>query len=782
MKKPSSHPDILPRPTAARRLADGALLLALLCALALFCLNTYLGPFYYDQSPVVSFRPAGAMDCVPLLPALGVCIGAGLVSLLVWSLPRLRWLAALALLLSAGTVIWLNWRALACGALLLWERLSLLFTHATGFPGYFEPTQALSAILTPNQLYRLTDAQRQAAMQALLAAAAALYALPLGWAVARVRSFWLTFSLTLPWLFPAILAEVALDWPALMAVCACWAALLLSSLAARGNANAAARVTLTSLPAALAVILAISLAFPGEGYVQPAWAVNAREELLALEWFSGGDTPGGSGSDFSGAGGSLTPSDSVDLSAAGPRRYTGQAVMEVTGSRPGTVYLRGMSYQQYGGASWTGSEMDAADRFQGYQLQLPSTVSQLDSLAVIYLGTSGTLAYHPYGTMLIDGLPAPNLLYTETALVFSSARSWYPVDYRALEGDPAPRELSDAGLPDGSTYAELYQDYVSDNYLDVPSQLTIPLSQWYRQAVAELEGSGEAPAGGHTGPYAQALDAAALIAQLLERTAEYDLNAPAAPEGEDFVLYFLEESQQGYCVHFATAATLLLRLQGVPARYVTGYTADIPEEGGTDTVRDWDAHAWVEIFLEDYGWYPVEVTPAARQEDDPERTPAPTPQPSRAPQASQSPQTTPRPEADPDPEEDGGAAPAWLPLLLLLTPVCTAPIWLPRLLALLVRAWWSARRKRGGNAAALALYRRFELLSRRGGAIPPRAKELAEKARFSQHTLTWDEVEELLNLLARATAQLGRALPLPQRGWMKLFLTALGCPPPDIPI
>ena len=103
MKKPLS-----PRPTAARSLADGALLLVLLCALALFCLNTYLGPFYYDQSLVVSYRPPGAMSPISLLPALGVCVGAGLVSLLVWSLPRLRWLAALVLVLGAGALLWLR--------------------------------------------------------------------------------------------------------------------------------------------------------------------------------------------------------------------------------------------------------------------------------------------------------------------------------------------------------------------------------------------------------------------------------------------------------------------------------------------------------------------------------------------------------------------------------------------------------------------------------------------------------------------------------------------------
>ena len=199
-------------------------------------------------------------------------------------------------------------------------------------------------------------------------------------------------------------------------------------------------------------------------------------------------------------------------------------------------------------------------------------------------------------------------------------------------------------------------------------------------------------------------------------------------------------------------------------------------------MRDSDAHAWVEIFLEGYGWYPVEVTPAARQGNDPEHTPAPSLPPSRPPQASQAPQATPQPGNEPAPEGGTGGPPlAWLLLAIPLALACSAPVWLPRLLTRLVRVWWAARQKQGGNAAALALYRRFEVLTRRAGKIPPRAKELAEKARFSQHTLTQSEVEELLALLSRTTAQLGRALPLPKRRWMELFLTALGCPPPDIP-
>lgn len=82
---------------------------------------------------------------------------------------------------------------------------------------------------------------------------------------------------------------------------------------------------------------------------------------------------------------------------------------------------------------------------------------------------------------------------------------------------------------------------------------------------------------------------------------------------EDPVSYFLTESHEGFCVHFASAGVLLLQEMGVPARYVSGYRVDVSEfeplEDGfyQASVQDDDAHAWAEIFLEGIGWIPVEM-------------------------------------------------------------------------------------------------------------------------------------------------------------------------------
>ena len=131
------------------------------------------------------------------------------------------------------------------------------------------------------------------------------------------------------------------------------------------------------------------------------------------------------------------------------------------------------------------------------------------------------------------------------------------------------------------------------------------------------------------------------VSQYFQDNIPYTLSPGATPRGEDFINYFLTQNRKGYCAHFASAATLIFREMGIPARYVEGYafsfenvlTSDINEQEdpkdyysgysaiGDSPVMDVEvtdamAHAWVEIYVDGFGWKVVEVTPGSAAETD----------------------------------------------------------------------------------------------------------------------------------------------------------------------
>ncbi len=90
----------------------------------------------------------------------------------------------------------------------------------------------------------------------------------------------------------------------------------------------------------------------------------------------------------------------------------------------------------------------------------------------------------------------------------------------------------------------------------------------------------------------------------------YTLQPPLL--GRDSVDGFLFDSRRGFCEHFASAFTFMMRAAGIPARIVTGYQGgETNPFDGSFTVRQSDAHAWAEVWLAGRGWVRVDPTALA---------------------------------------------------------------------------------------------------------------------------------------------------------------------------
>jgi protein-glutamine gamma-glutamyltransferase len=103
----------------------------------------------------------------------------------------------------------------------------------------------------------------------------------------------------------------------------------------------------------------------------------------------------------------------------------------------------------------------------------------------------------------------------------------------------------------------------------------------------------------------------AILGRAIEHFRRANFGYTLAPPllGRDSVDEFLFQSRKGFCEHFSSAFAVLMRAAGVPARIVTGYQGgDINPIDGQLTIRQSDAHAWVEIWLADDGWIRVDPT------------------------------------------------------------------------------------------------------------------------------------------------------------------------------
>lgn len=491
--------------------------------------------------------------------------------------------------------------------------------------------------------------------------------------------------------------------------------LLLTGTARQENPCQGNRLTLFAVLPVMLGLGILFLAIPKDGYVSHAGAVR---EQLAL-WFQSIPQKGDSTLNITLPEEKPLIPETVNLSTLGRRQDSPEEVLSVTAETGGTLYLRGQDYDIYDGTFWRSSKNRVEDfRYDGERLGYV-TVETRQELNRLYL------PYYPRGGLSLIGGNYDNLRMERN---YSFVRTGLPDNWK---------ELADAGNAESGSPA------LGGYYLTLPEDTEAGARELLAPVLEGLTSRS---------------DKAHAIGEFVRQTAVYDKNTEPMPEGGgDFALWFLREAETGYCVHYATAATVLLRAAGIEARYVSGYQISL-HSGEEKTATGENAHAWVEYYEPGLNaWLILDPTPAQGLPDPTQETqgqtetlPAPTEETPPETQPVEEP-TIPQPTQGavqetapvPTPPEPQKHLPPWagkaaftILTVLLLAALLEGQVRLRRSL----RRW--DQHQGNCNRQALRRWREAERLKKLlDGDAMEELKRLALKAKYSQHTLTEAELE-----------------------------------------
>lgn len=317
-----------------------------------------------------------------------------------------------------------------------------------------------------------------------------------------------------------------------------------------------------------------------------------------------------------------------DLRENRPMEYTEAQTLQVTMRTAQPMHLRGFIGGWYEDGHW---ERAPEGAYAGDYLGITEWLKQQDfipwlqggaigrmnggvpfEVSVVNTGASSRYIYMPYETAPEEDAAPDKADYRKDFGCFASGirgqRSYrfraYPSDiWDYSEGQLGELRQAVRKSPDWPAYADaeaVYRKFVYETYL--------PMEE---DAARLVESAGIESCDEKSIEYTLNY-----IRRMFEKDYTRDLQAEQAPDGEDPLACFLSRSHAGNDMLFATAAALMFRHTGVPARYAEGYYIPPEEtqdyEGMKDaqiTVPDSMNHAWVEIYIDELGWFPVEVVP-----------------------------------------------------------------------------------------------------------------------------------------------------------------------------
>ena len=435
--------------------------------------------------------------------------------------------------------------------------------------------------------------------------------------------------------------------------------------------------------------------------------------------------------------GSLTQSDGLALQGL-------EDLLVTTDEKPTeTVYLRGFIGAEYDGHSWQPADAEQFDNAAASWktdgdsrlaiANLPFLRAAYDGAApqqmtVQRLHADDTYTFVPYNAYFNDyyrlngdGAAAGQTAQDDTFYYFPRGEAKTLLTARA-DADPSVLDRLESA----------YAAYAESRYLATPDGADYgTLQEFCNAAEKEHKLTGDADA------------IRTFVRSYLNEHCTYTGDSPQPADGADPVLYFLNESHAGSSTQFASAAVVLCRMLGLPARYVVGYAAPqslfAESDGGWQAVlQDDNAHAWAEVYLAGQGWTPLETTPGMLSELTEDQLAA---NANAVPTADDT--ETPLPAATPAPEADPTA------------PQARAFWWLLPLAAVLaaLAVWGIARARRTPADTVRAEFRALYKKMCRCGLSEEVSSDQEEFKQFlREHTKTAapQDVETLLALVQTA--------------------------------
>jgi protein-glutamine gamma-glutamyltransferase len=294
-------------------------------------------------------------------------------------------------------------------------------------------------------------------------------------------------------------------------------------------------------------------------------------------------------------------SSTVDLRARGP--LSNAAVFSTSSDAP--PYWQGAIYDSFDGTRWTAPGGESSQLWQlsntragnGAQVQLAPASTVVGEPATrtddVTMAASAEL-----DVVLSPGLPlayaGPGRVISNddgSAILIPAARGALSYQVASAVAPASDAELRAASGPDPT----------DPRWTAVPATIAPRVGDLARRLTAT---SGDR------------FDAVNAIEDYLRNNEKYDLDSPEPARGDDAVDDFLFVSHRGFCEQFATAAVVMLRSVGVPARLVTGYAfGETTSDPGRRIFRGSDAHAWVQVYYPGVGW--VDSDPTASQASSP---------------------------------------------------------------------------------------------------------------------------------------------------------------------